>query len=67
MSLLDSYVKGTKCWFTDEKEGWVSAEMNTKDVTADGKVTMNFTDESGKVTRLLAQRQDCAAHRTIHA
>ncbi|KAF9355844.1 Myosin type-2 heavy chain 1 [Mortierella sp. NVP85] len=48
MSLLDSYVKGTKCWFTDEKEGWVSAELNTKDVTADGKVNMTFTDESGK-------------------
>ncbi|KAF9098026.1 Myosin type-2 heavy chain 1 [Mortierella sp. GBA35] len=45
---LDTYVKGTKCWFTDEKEGWISAVLATKDVAADGKVTLTFVDDNGK-------------------
>ncbi|KAF9393311.1 Myosin type-2 heavy chain 1 [Podila verticillata] len=44
---LDTYIKGTQCWFTDDKEGWISAALNTKDV-ADGKVTMTFVDDNGK-------------------
>lgn len=46
---LNTYVTGTRCWFTDDKEGWISADLSTKDVTDDGKVTMTFVDESGKV------------------
>ena len=46
---LDTYIKGTQCWFTDEKEGWISATLSTKDVAADGKVTLTFVDEHGKV------------------
>ncbi|KAG0265799.1 Myosin type-2 heavy chain 1, partial [Linnemannia exigua] len=45
---LDTYIKGTQCWFTDEKEGWISATMATKDVAADGKVTLTFVDDNGK-------------------
>lgn len=46
---LETYVKGTKCWFTDDKEGWISAALTTKDVAADGKVTLTFVDDNGKV------------------
>ncbi|KAK3824514.1 MAG: P-loop containing nucleoside triphosphate hydrolase protein [Linnemannia gamsii] len=45
---LDAYVKGTKCWFTDVQEGWISASLSTTDVAADGKVTMTFVDDNGK-------------------
>ncbi|KAF9579807.1 Myosin type-2 heavy chain 1 [Lunasporangiospora selenospora] len=45
---LETYVKGTKCWFVDDKEGWISADLDTKEVAADGKVTMSFVDENGK-------------------
>ncbi|KAF9561042.1 Myosin type-2 heavy chain 1 [Mortierella alpina] len=45
---LDTYVKGTKCWFTDATEGWISATLTTKDVAADGKVTLTFVDDDGK-------------------
>ncbi|KAI1295065.1 Myosin type-2 heavy chain 1 [Mortierella claussenii] len=45
---LDTYVKGTKCWFTDDKEGWISGTLTTKDVAADGKVTLTFQDDNGK-------------------
>ncbi|KAF9309713.1 Myosin type-2 heavy chain 1 [Podila horticola] len=45
---LETYVKGTKCWFTDDKEGWISAALTTKDVAADGKVTLTFVDDNGK-------------------
>ncbi|KAF8981487.1 Myosin type-2 heavy chain 1 [Entomortierella lignicola] len=58
---LDTYVKGTKCWFTDINEGWISATLVTKDVAADGKVTMTFTDDNGKdhvFTSTLAKIKD---------
>ncbi|KAG0202034.1 Myosin type-2 heavy chain 1 [Mortierella sp. GBA30] len=45
---LETYVKGTNCWFTDDKEGWISAALTTKDVAADGKVTLTFVDDNGK-------------------
>ncbi|KAG0070757.1 Myosin type-2 heavy chain 1, partial [Podila epicladia] len=45
---LDTYIKGTQCWFTDDKEGWISATLSTKDVAADGKVSMTFVDDNGK-------------------
>ncbi|KAG0015544.1 Myosin type-2 heavy chain 1 [Entomortierella chlamydospora] len=45
---LEAYIKDTKCWFTDDKEGWISASLTTKDVGADGKVTMTFVDDNGK-------------------
>ncbi|KAG0346043.1 Myosin type-2 heavy chain 1 [Podila humilis] len=45
---LDSYIKGTQCWFTDDKEGWISGTLSTKDVAADGKVSMTFVDDNGK-------------------
>ncbi|KAF9107889.1 Myosin type-2 heavy chain 1 [Mortierella sp. AM989] len=57
---LDTYVKGTKCWFTDINEGWISAALATKDVAAD-KVTMTFTDDNGKdhvFTATLAKIKD---------
>ncbi|KAF9995850.1 Myosin type-2 heavy chain 1, partial [Modicella reniformis] len=58
---LDTYVTGTKCWFSDEKEGWVSADLTTKDIAGDGKVAMTFVDESGKdhvFTSTLAKIQE---------
>ncbi|KAF9362537.1 Myosin type-2 heavy chain 1, partial [Mortierella sp. NVP85] len=58
---LNAYVTGTKCWFEDDKEGWISADLSTKDVTDDGKVTMTFVDESGKdhvFTSTLAKIQE---------
>jgi hypothetical protein len=56
---LDTYVKGTKCWFTDVQEGWISATLNTTDVAADGKVTMTFVDDNGKVCRRTIHTQPC--------
>ncbi|KAG0364687.1 Myosin type-2 heavy chain 1 [Gamsiella multidivaricata] len=45
---LDTFVKGTKCWFTDDKEGWIGASLTTKDLAADGKVTLTFVDDDEK-------------------
>ncbi|KAF8930467.1 Myosin type-2 heavy chain 1 [Dissophora ornata] len=45
---LETYVKGTQCWFTDDKEGWISATLSVNDVAADGKVTLTFVDDNGK-------------------
>ncbi|KAF8978491.1 Myosin type-2 heavy chain 1 [Entomortierella lignicola] len=45
---LDTYIKDTKCWFTDDKEGWISASLTSKEIGADGKVTITFVDDNGK-------------------
>ncbi|KAG0220502.1 P-loop containing nucleoside triphosphate hydrolase protein [Mortierella sp. GBAus27b] len=58
---LNTYVTGTKCWFTDEQEGWISADLTTKTVSDDGKVAMTFVDENGKehaFTSTLAKIQE---------
>lgn len=45
---LAIYSKGTKAWFTDEQEGWVSASVNTIETTdTHVKITfINDTDET---------------------
>ncbi|CAG8495632.1 7285_t:CDS:10 [Ambispora gerdemannii] len=44
---LDIYVKGTKVWFPDDKEGWISGELITKDLT-DDQVKLSFKTEHNK-------------------
>ncbi|CAG8478778.1 2502_t:CDS:10 [Paraglomus occultum] len=44
---LEIYVKGTKVWLTDDKEGWVSGELVTKEVNGE-KVKLTFKTERGK-------------------
>ncbi|KAG0233319.1 Myosin type-2 heavy chain 1 [Actinomortierella wolfii] len=58
---LDAYIKDTKCWFTDAKEGWISGTLTNKEITADGKVTLTFVDDNGKdqvFTSTLAKIQE---------
>jgi myosin V len=31
-SQLDLYVKGTRAWFPDKEEGWISADLVDKEV-----------------------------------
>jgi myosin-5 len=46
---LEVFTTGTKAWFTDEKEGWVSATLTSK--SADGDtIKLTFRDDNdGKV------------------
>lgn len=46
---LSAYVPGTKAWFTDKDEGWVSATLvKPVQTSPKGEVTLSFTmDESG--------------------
>lgn len=46
---LSAYVPGTKAWFTDKDEGWVSATLaKPVSVAANGEVTLSFTlDDNG--------------------
>jgi myosin-5 len=46
---LSAYVPGTKAWFTDKDEGWVSATLvKPVSTSAKGEVILSFTmDESG--------------------
>ncbi|CAH7670146.1 P-loop containing nucleoside triphosphate hydrolase protein [Phakopsora pachyrhizi] len=45
---LDSYAKGTRAWFPDKDEGWLSAELQEKDVNSSGAVKLVFIDDRGK-------------------
>jgi myosin-5 len=40
---LDLYSKGTKVWFADDKEGWISASCLTKQI--DDNVTLVFQND----------------------
>lgn len=44
MQALEVYTKGTKAWFEDEHEGWVSATMVSKEMTDTG-VKLVFQDD----------------------
>ncbi|KAL1918088.1 uncharacterized protein VTP21DRAFT_3354 [Calcarisporiella thermophila] len=46
-SPLEAYSKGTRVWFSDEREGWISAQVTTKSVTGD-RLRLEFIDENGK-------------------
>ncbi|KAI7966213.1 hypothetical protein MJO29_001961 [Puccinia striiformis f. sp. tritici] len=45
---LDSYTKGTRAWFPDKDEGWLSAELQDKDIAANGSIKLLFIDDNGK-------------------
>jgi myosin-5 len=45
---LDVYGKGTAVWFPDDKEGWISAQLVSKDVSGDN-VKLTFLTDDGKV------------------
>lgn len=42
---LEVYTKGTKAWFPDKEEGWVSASCLSKKIEND-KVTLLFEDDN---------------------
>lgn len=42
---LEVFTVGTKAWFTDEKEGWVSATLSSKSVDGD-KIKLLFRDDN---------------------
>ncbi|RIB05104.1 putative myosin MYO2 protein [Gigaspora rosea] len=44
---LEVYGKGTGVWFPDNREGWISAQLATKEVTGDN-VKLNFVTDEGK-------------------
>jgi hypothetical protein len=47
--MADIYSKGTRVWFPDKEQGWISAEVTTiQKGTKDG-LKITFVDERGKV------------------
>lgn len=44
MQALEVYTKGTKAWFEDDKEAWVSASVKSKEMT-DTNVRIVFQDD----------------------
>lgn len=45
---LDAYSKGTRAWFPDKDEGWLSAEVQDKEIATSGSVKLVFIDAHGK-------------------
>ncbi len=47
---LQVYIKGTKAWFEDPKEAWVSATVISKEESATGvKITFENDKDNGRV------------------
>lgn len=44
---VEVYTKGTKAWFPDKEEGWVSASC-ISNTTENNKVTIVFEDDNDK-------------------
>jgi myosin-5 len=42
---LDVYTPGTRAWFTDEQEAWVSASVTAKTMS-DGRIKITFQDDN---------------------
>jgi type IV secretory pathway TrbF-like protein len=43
------YSKGTRVWFSDKEQGWISAEVTSVIRGADDSFKLGFVDERGKV------------------
>jgi len=43
------YSKGTRVWFPDKEQGWISAEVTSVTRGADETFKLAFVDERGKV------------------
>jgi hypothetical protein len=44
------YSKGTRVWFTDKEQGWISAEVANVVKGSDDKIKLTFVDDRGKVS-----------------
>ncbi|KAI0272140.1 myosin 5 [Russula aff. rugulosa BPL654] len=42
------YSKGTRVWFTDKEQGWISAEVTNILRSSDEKIKITFVDDRGK-------------------
>lgn len=55
LQALEVYTKGTKAWFADAKEAWISATCQSTTITKD-KVTLVFeADSNHKVRKSICQ------------
>ena len=45
------YSKGTRVWFPDKEQGWISAEVTSVTRGAGENFKLGFVDERGKVWR----------------
>ncbi|PVF95603.1 hypothetical protein CPB86DRAFT_875543 [Serendipita vermifera] len=46
--MADSYSKGTRVWFPDKEQGWISAEVQSTQKGSKDGVKITFVDERGK-------------------
>jgi myosin-5 len=44
------YSKGTRVWFTDKEQGWISGEVTNVVRSSDEKIKLTFLDDRGKVS-----------------
>lgn len=46
--MADTYTKGTRVWFLDKENGWISGEVTSVTKNRDA-LQLTFVDERGKV------------------
>ena len=60
------YSKGTRVWFTDKEQGWISGEVTNVVKGSNDKIKLTFVDDRGKVSpRDPFFITDNSSHRTL--
>jgi hypothetical protein len=59
------YSKGTRVWFEDKEQAWLSAEVTQVSKGTDDTIKLVFVDERGKVGRATNQRRKGPDHSII--
>ncbi|TFY67201.1 hypothetical protein EVJ58_g1777 [Rhodofomes roseus] len=52
------YSKGTRVWFADKDQGWISGEVSSVTRNPDDSIKLFFVDERGKETKIDTSVQD---------
>jgi myosin-5 len=57
------YSKGTRVWFPDKEQGWISAEVTSTTRGTGDTFKLTFVDERGKVRKVILKFTTKASHR----
>lgn len=55
------YTRGTRVWFSDKEQGWISAEVTQVSKSDNDSVKLVFVDDRGKVCTLFTVSSVCSS------
>jgi hypothetical protein len=60
------YSKGTRVWFEDKEQAWLSAEVTQVTKGTDDSIKLVFVDERGKVGLGMNEPEQCLSESQYH-